>query len=121
MRLAGRRDAAGDAAAGGGGGHQEAGGDVYCARPDFSPPAWLERLTGEAFFKDVDQVALAGSGVTDAGLENLQGFNRLRVLWLNGAKVTDAGLAKLGGFGELEELCSTASRSPTPACTTSAA
>ncbi len=80
------------------------GGNAYDALPDMRPPAWLERLTGEAFFKDVDQVALAGAGVTDAGLDNLQGFSRLRVLWLNGAKVSDAGLEKLRGFGELEGL-----------------
>ncbi len=83
---------------------EKLGGNAYYAPADMRPPAWLERLTGEAFFKDVDQVALAGSGVTDASLDNLQGFSRLRVLWLNGAKVSDAGLEKLRGFGELEGL-----------------
>ena len=79
------------------------GGAVYCRTADFSPPAWLGRLTGDLFFEEVDQVG-PPRGVTDAGLEDLQGFHRLRGLWLDGAKVTDAGLAKLGGFGELEEL-----------------
>ena len=49
-------------------------------------------------------VQLAGTQVTDAGLEHLQGLTRLQSLGLGGTQVTDAGLAHLQGLVQLQSL-----------------
>ena len=42
--------------------------------------------------------------MTDAGLEHLQGFTELQVLYLGDINVTDAGLERLKGLSNLKEL-----------------
>jgi hypothetical protein len=44
------------------------------------------------------------TGVTDAGLDHIQGLQNLVYLNLYGTKVTDAGLAKLTGLTHLRNL-----------------
>jgi len=47
---------------------------------------------------------VAGTGVTDAGLEHLRGMAKLNVLNLFGTKVTDAGLGYIKGLNQLQRL-----------------
>lgn len=49
-------------------------------------------------------LVLETSGVTDAGLKELAGFQNLQTLNLNLTKVTDAGLADLAGLKNLQNL-----------------
>jgi hypothetical protein len=49
-------------------------------------------------------LSLTKTKVTDAGLVHLQGLNRLIWLNLRGTKVTDAGLAHLQGQSQLQDL-----------------
>ena len=44
------------------------------------------------------------TGVTDAGLVNLQGLHQLEYLKVSGPQITDAGLAHLQGLSHLEGL-----------------
>jgi hypothetical protein len=46
-------------------------------------------------------VDLAGTQITDAGLENLRGLKQLQGLDLGGTQITDAGLAHLKGLTQL--------------------
>ncbi len=47
---------------------------------------------------------LAGTEITDAGVEHLKGLTNLRTLKLNGTEITDAGLVHLKGLTSLESL-----------------
>jgi hypothetical protein len=70
----------------------------------------VTRLGGKLEFdggspgKPVIKVELSGSGVTDAGLDQLKALTQLRTLTLNGTKVTDAGLKHLKGLTQLRTL-----------------
>jgi hypothetical protein len=51
-------------------------------------------VKGIAALKDLEELYL-GTGVTDAGLDDLKGMRKLRVLNLHGSKVTDSGVEGL--------------------------
>ena len=78
---------------------------------DFAGPA-NSQLADDAFVARllqplvlvVQDLSLAGSGVTDATLEVVATMTNLRRLDLRATAVTDAGLGKLGGLAKLEEL-----------------
>lgn len=53
---------------------------------------------------DLRELAIGGSGVTDAGLAEIARFKRLRTLVLTGAEITDEGLRQIEALGELEML-----------------
>jgi hypothetical protein len=94
---------------------------------DSSGPTWLRSLLGAHFFghvyagyyeggqvNDVGpenlkglqlvELFLAGTNVTDAGLENLKSMSELRALYLDRTKVTDAGLENLKELNQLHGL-----------------
>ncbi len=54
--------------------------------------------------KDLERVELHFIGITDAGLEHVEGLVKLRLLNLWGTKVSDAGLERLQGLTHLEIL-----------------
>ena len=54
--------------------------------------------------------------VTDRGLGRLASLGNLRGLWLSGSKVTDSGLVHLISLPHLESLGLPGAGSPTPAC-----
>jgi hypothetical protein len=62
---------------------------VNCPRVD---DAFIERL---APLKNLEQLVLAGSGVTDASIPHLERMKSLKTLGVNNAKLTPEGLAKL--------------------------
>jgi flagellar motor protein MotB len=54
---------------------------------------------------ETTHVDLSGNRrITDAGLENVKGLSKLRILYLRNTQVTDAGLKHLEGLTKLEEL-----------------
>jgi hypothetical protein len=55
-------------------------------------------------FANVNTVHLAGSKITDAGLDSLKGMSKLQELDLDLTAITDAGLAKLQGLTQLKRL-----------------
>ncbi len=64
--------------------------------PDPPGPEWLRNLLGLDFFSDADVVNdWKGTPVTNAKLEYLRGFPKLRQLCLYGTNVTDADVKKL--------------------------
>src|SRR5262249_13523169 len=52
----------------------------------------------------LDQLGLAGTQVSDAGLVHLKGFTKLTGLWLQYTQVSDAGLVHLQGLTILRTL-----------------
>ena len=74
--------------------------------------AFLERACGgdaglHELFKDcknLGNLSLAGTAITDAGLAHLKGSKKLAILNLAGIQVTDAGLAHLAGPNALTML-----------------
>ena len=63
--------------------------------------AGLEHLEG---LKELRTLNLANTKVTDGGLEHLKGLSQLVTLNLGCTNVTDEGLAKLKGLNRLENL-----------------
>ncbi len=61
----------------------------------------LEQIKG---LKNLRRLHLEKTGITDAGLAHMAGLSELRYLNLYGTKVTDAGLAQLKGLKNLEKL-----------------
>ena len=57
----------------------------------------MEHLKG---LRQLQELGLSGTEVTDAGLEHLKGLRQLEKLDLYDTGITDAGLAHLKGFGE---------------------
>lgn len=55
-------------------------------------------------FKDLQELGLSNSNITDAGLENVEELTNLQELYLSGTKVTDAGLMHLRAMKQLEIL-----------------
>ena len=53
---------------------------------------------------DLRFLSLAGTGITDAGLEHVKALTGLRELHLDGTAVTDDGMELVGGLTELEVL-----------------
>lgn len=64
--------------------------------------AELEKLKGLTSLRRLDVDGCRG--VTDAGLEHLQGLNNLEWLNISHTQVTEAGLEHLKGMTNLEEL-----------------
>ena len=87
-------------------------------------PAWLRKILGDDFFRtvayveptndasmlilkemrEIQQLNLTCSQVTDTGLKHLEGLTQLKVLYLGGPQVTDAGLEYLKGLIQLQRL-----------------
>jgi len=63
--------------------------------------AALARLRDCAQLEELD---LSGTAITDAGLRHLAALKRLRLLWLTGTRITDAGLDALRDLKALETL-----------------
>lgn len=82
----------------------ELGGWVYGEAAEPSDQTWLRESLGSVFFPNVVDVRLAGTTVTDAGLEQLRVFAGLQELGLSGTQVTDAGLEHLKGMTRLQTL-----------------
>jgi hypothetical protein len=110
----------------------EAGGEVELDyehdRPaEPLPPAWLRKLLGDEFFRDVvcvrltrdcgdgelehlkgltklEYLSLDGTRITDAGLVHVKGLTNLKYLYLDGTRVTDVGLEPLKGLTKLKHL-----------------
>ena len=116
----------------------EAGGEVAygyqfkedgASVPGATPPgpAWLRKLLGDDFFRDVIRVSLeldsggaelehleglselrrvnlASTQVTDVGLEHIKGLTKLETLFLDDTKITDTGLEHLKGLTNLKSL-----------------
>lgn len=55
-------------------------------------------------FQQLESLDLAGTAVTDKGLESLNGLGKLGMLYLEDTKITDAGLKALANLPELWEL-----------------
>jgi len=72
----------------------------FTNHPEFRDE-WLKPLAGLA---ELQTVGLAGTALTDAGLEHLARFPKLQTLTLNDTPVTDDGLAKLSACTELQIL-----------------
>ncbi len=64
-------------------------------RCGISPPCAL---------KELEDVQLRGTNITDMGIEFLRRSTRLRFLSLHGTKISDAGVKRLVSFPELEYL-----------------
>ncbi len=54
--------------------------------------------------KQLQELNLDGTKVTDAGLEHLKGLTQLRTLNLSGTTITDSGLKHLQSFTELQKV-----------------
>jgi len=54
--------------------------------------------------KPIIGINLGATAATDATLDELKSFDKVRRLLLNGTKITDAGLEKLKGLGGLQKL-----------------
>ena len=67
-------------------------------------PKWLLSMLGGKSVGEVVRVDFQGTEVTDADLEHLAGFMKLKALLLEGTQVTDAGLAHLARLKQLEIL-----------------
>jgi len=65
---------------------------------------WLGRFSGEELAKDVTEVYLEGTQVSDARLTHLQGLTHLRKLTLEDTWVSDEGLAHIKGMAQLSVL-----------------
>ena len=52
----------------------------------------------------LEQLVIAGGGITDAGLAHLRGLVRLKYLKVGGPGITDAGLANVVGMTRLQSL-----------------
>jgi hypothetical protein len=62
---------------------------------------WLKTLTA---FPELQNVGLAGTALTDAGLDYVQRIPKLQTLTLNDTPVTDLGLTKLSACTQLRTL-----------------
>jgi hypothetical protein len=96
---------------------------------ELGPPAWLENILGDCFFKElhsvctvayefsdedlkqccqlddwVDFCSFVRCSITDAGLENIAKLTRLKHLDLTDTPITDAGLKHLERLHRLEML-----------------
>lgn len=67
-------------------------------------PAWVRNSFGVDFLANVVYVDFLSDGVTDAGLDYLEGLNQLKYLHLKNANITDAGLVRIQGLTQLEFL-----------------
>jgi Leucine-rich repeat (LRR) protein len=67
-------------------------------------PAWIGKLLGEDFFRNVTALELNGSKITDGELENIKELKQLKTLQFAQTKITDAGLVHLKGLTTLESL-----------------
>src|SRR4051812_8613497 len=57
-----------------------------------SSPQWLVDVVGEDFLCSAEFAYLGSSGVTNAGLDHLNGLGHLKGLFLDGPQYTDAGM-----------------------------
>jgi hypothetical protein len=62
------------------------------------------REIGGLRLKDLKVLSVAGSPITDAGLEHFRSLKQLRTLDLEGTSITDAGLGSLDGLDGLQHL-----------------
>jgi hypothetical protein len=67
-------------------------------------PAWLQAVLGDDFFRDIIGTELTDTPATDADLEHVRGFARIKWLHLDGTRITDAGLDCVSGLTQLEIL-----------------
>lgn len=110
---------------------QFSGRELYVLDAEPRGPRWLRRWIGDDFFQTVVAVDLSQyptqvndddlrhlrdlvgmrrllldncEGVTDRGLECIQGLHKLERLYLDGTSITDRGLVHLRGLAKLEYL-----------------
>jgi hypothetical protein len=83
---------------------EKLGGEVIFDEEIPFRPKWLRPLLGDNSAGEVVRVVYPGQPVTDAGMANLKGLTKLRVLYLNNTQVTDTGLVYLQGLTEVELL-----------------
>ena len=69
--------------------------------PETFDPSLLALLAG---LKNIEQIQLSDTAVSDDDLHHLKGLTKLNGLGLNGTAVTDAGLSQLEGMPELKIL-----------------
>lgn len=67
-------------------------------------PALLHAVVGVDYFRNVSEVQLSKSNVTDQDLGRLRPFRRLKVLSLANRNITDTGLGLLPVFPQLKTL-----------------
>ena len=67
-------------------------------------PPWLRAVLGDDFFRDIIGTELNETPATDADLEHLRGFAKIKWLHLDGTRITDAGLDCVSGLTQLEIL-----------------
>jgi hypothetical protein len=84
------------------------GAELDLSRP--SVPAWLEDAFGEDFFCDVEYVNPRARRASDAWLEHIKGFTRLKYLVFSGPEVTDVGFKNLKRLTRLQKLYITNTR-----------
>jgi hypothetical protein len=90
---------------------EKLGGEVTSAYFERRSPTWMEEQFDDVGGVDdpvrdlqITSVDLSGTGVTDAGLEHLEGLRNLKTLILSDTKITNAGLEHLKGLTNLGKL-----------------
>ena len=67
-------------------------------------PPWLRAVLGDDFFRDITGTELTDTPATDADLEHVRGFAKIKWLHLDGTRITNAGLDCVSGLTRLETL-----------------